>query len=106
MVNVGSLLAATVVVYIQENQGWGLGFAIPTFAMLMAIVCFVSGRKKYRHAPTAESPIVRVAKVLYTAAVNRWKLIKFHKRDSEPILDTEEERDRENLLERDRMSAD
>ncbi|KAI7835665.1 hypothetical protein COHA_010404, partial [Chlorella ohadii] len=40
-VNSGSLLAVTVIVWVQENVGWALGFAIPAAAMLCAIITFV-----------------------------------------------------------------
>lgn len=39
-INVGSLLASLVVVYIQENVSWVLGFGIPTVALFLAVVSF------------------------------------------------------------------
>ena len=50
VINIGSLLAATVVVYIQENVSWRVGFAVPTVAMALAVLCFVCGSRRYRHA--------------------------------------------------------
>ncbi len=54
VINLGSLFAVTVVVYVQEAVGWGVGFAIPAAAMLMAIVMFVSGTSLYSHVPPTE----------------------------------------------------
>ena len=69
-VNVGSLLAVTVVVWIQDAVSWSVGFAVPAAAMLCAIVVFVAGAGKYRHVTPAESPMARVVKVLAAAARN------------------------------------
>jgi dipeptide/tripeptide permease len=46
-INVGSLLASLVVVYIQENVSWVLGFGIPTAALLLAVISFWAGRHRY-----------------------------------------------------------
>jgi peptide/histidine transporter 3/4 len=70
VINVGSLLAATCVVYIQENISWMVGFAVPTVAMGVAVVCFVLGSGRYRHArraPGATSPIARALAVVASA---------------------------------------
>ena len=69
-VNVGSLLAVTVVVWIQDAVSWSVGFAVPAAAMLCAIVVFVAGAGKYKHVTPAESPMARVVKVLAAAARN------------------------------------
>jgi len=53
-VNIGSLIAVTVIVWIQENVGWAVGFAIPAAAMGLAIVTFVSGSRRYKHVPPTE----------------------------------------------------
>ncbi|KAK9806330.1 hypothetical protein WJX72_010466 [[Myrmecia] bisecta] len=71
-INVGSLLAVSVVVYIQESVGWAIGFAIPAVCMLLAILTFVSGSGKYTHVEPTESPMTRVVKVLSAATKARW----------------------------------
>ncbi|VAI62450.1 unnamed protein product [Triticum turgidum subsp. durum] len=50
LVNVGSLLSTTVLVWVQDNVGWGVGYAIPMVFMGFGLVVFVSGRKVYRAA--------------------------------------------------------
>ncbi|MEW5319134.1 MAG: hypothetical protein WDW38_010304 [Sanguina aurantia] len=70
-INIGSLLACTVVVYIQDSVSWTVGFAVPGVAMLLAVFCFLGGRSLYRHMPPTESPMARVAKVMMAALKNR-----------------------------------
>ena len=60
----GTLFSNTFLVYIQDNVGWGLGYAIPTISLLVAIIAFVFGTPIYRHKPKAESPFTTMAKVL------------------------------------------
>lgn len=65
-VNLGSLVATTVVVGVQENRGYGLGFAIPTIFFAAAILAFVLGAvfKLYIRIPPEGSPFTRVLRVL------------------------------------------
>ncbi|PRW50755.1 NRT1 PTR FAMILY -like [Chlorella sorokiniana] len=82
-VNIGSLLAVTIIVWVQENVGWALGFAIPALAMLCAIITFVAGSPLYTHVAPTESPISRVFKVVWAA----WRAPKQAAGDgSEPLL--------------------
>ena len=53
-INLGSLLACTVVVYVQEYYSWAVGFAIPAVAMALAIAVFVSGNSRYKHIKPSE----------------------------------------------------
>ena len=53
-INIGSLLAVTVVVYIQDSISWAIGFAIPAAAMLLAILTFIGGSSRYRHVEPTE----------------------------------------------------
>lgn len=45
----GSLLGNSLMPYIQDTIGWGLGFAIPAIAMLVSILCFMSCSRLYVH---------------------------------------------------------
>ncbi|MBA0849051.1 hypothetical protein Goshw_010653, partial [Gossypium schwendimanii] len=42
-INIGALVAYSVLVWIQTNIGWGWGFGIPAVAMAIAVVSFFSG---------------------------------------------------------------
>ncbi|XP_057765712.1 protein NRT1/ PTR FAMILY 3.1-like [Salvia miltiorrhiza] len=67
------LVANTVIVYIQDNAGWGWGLAVPTFAMFVSIVAFVFGYPLYRKLDPAGSPFTRLVQVS-AAAYRKRKL--------------------------------
>ncbi|XAR48310.1 hypothetical protein NMG60_11031081 [Bertholletia excelsa] len=66
-----SLTSLTVVVYVQDNVGWGLGLGIPTIAMALSIIFFVSGSPIYRKFKPGGSPLVRLAQVIVAALKKR-----------------------------------
>ena len=39
-INIGAMVSGTLVVWIQENKGWDLGFGIPAFFMGLATLSF------------------------------------------------------------------
>ncbi|XP_059644192.1 protein NRT1/ PTR FAMILY 5.8-like isoform X2 [Cornus florida] len=45
----GSLLGVSLMSYIQDTLGWGLGFAIPTMAMAISIAFFSLGSRYYTY---------------------------------------------------------
>lgn len=63
-INVGALIASSVLVWIQMNVGWGWGFGVPAVAMALAIVFFFSGSKIYRMQKPGGSPITRIIQVI------------------------------------------
>ena len=69
VINVGSLIASIAIVQVQ-NQSWLVGFAIPTIAMIVSVVCFIAGSRRYRHSPrpTDGSPITRALRVMWQAS--------------------------------------
>jgi len=66
-INLGSLLAVTVIVYIQENISWAVGFAVPAVCMALAVVVFIAGSGRYKHVEPSESPFSRVFKITWAA---------------------------------------
>lgn len=72
-INIGSLVAATVVVGVQENKGYGIGFGIPTIFFGVAIAAFVIGAvlKLYVCVPAEGSPFTRIWRVLRGAVAKR-----------------------------------
>lgn len=68
--NIGSLLSGTVLVWVQENIGWGVGFTVQTVFMLFGLAVFVAGRKVYRYKKLGGSPLTRVAQVVVAAVRN------------------------------------
>uniref|UniRef100_A0A383VGU9 Major facilitator superfamily (MFS) profile domain-containing protein n=1 Tax=Tetradesmus obliquus TaxID=3088 RepID=A0A383VGU9_TETOB len=73
VINIGSLVASTVVVGVQENKGYGIGFGIPTIFFAVAIVAFIIGAlfKLYTCLPAEGSPFTRIWRVLKGAFANR-----------------------------------
>ncbi|CAN7028430.1 hypothetical protein Bca4012_043326 [Brassica carinata] len=63
-INIGALVSSSLLVWIQENRGWGLGFGIPTVFMGLAIVSFFFGTPLYRFQKPGGSPITRISQVV------------------------------------------
>ncbi|KAI3429039.1 Protein kinase domain-containing protein [Psidium guajava] len=63
-INIGALIAGSVLVYIQDNVGWGLGFGIPAAAMAIAVCTFFSGTRLYRNQKPGGSPLTRLCQVV------------------------------------------
>lgn len=63
-INIGALVAASALVYVQTHVGWGWGFGIPAVAMAIAVVSFFIGSPLYRHQKPGGSPLTRIAQVL------------------------------------------
>ncbi|KAG6523559.1 hypothetical protein ZIOFF_013420 [Zingiber officinale] len=66
-INIGSLVASSVLVWVQTDVGWGWGFGIPAAAMALAVGSFFLGTPLYRHQRPGGSPITRVAQVIVAA---------------------------------------
>lgn len=69
----GTLFANTVLVYIQDNVGWTLGYGLPTIGLVISIAIFLAGTRFYRHKLPTGSPFTRMAKVI-VAAMRKWKV--------------------------------
>uniref|UniRef100_A0A0D3GL72 Peptide transporter n=1 Tax=Oryza barthii TaxID=65489 RepID=A0A0D3GL72_9ORYZ len=55
-INVGALVASSVLVWVQMNVGWGWGFGIPAVAMAVAVASFLMGSSLYRHQKPGGEP--------------------------------------------------
>ncbi|BBN13587.1 MFS transporter, POT/PTR family, peptide/nitrate/nicotianamine transporter [Marchantia polymorpha subsp. ruderalis] len=66
-INVGALISASALVYIQEHVGWGWGFGVPAVAMGIAIGSFFLGTPLYRHQKPGGSPLTRITQVVVAA---------------------------------------
>ncbi|KAJ4780888.1 Protein NRT1/ PTR FAMILY 8.5 [Rhynchospora pubera] len=71
MINIGALLSGIILVYIQDNYGWGLGFGIPTLFMGLDIVSFFIGTGIYRFQRPGGSPVIRICQVI-VASCRKW----------------------------------
>ncbi|KAJ9548771.1 hypothetical protein OSB04_021314 [Centaurea solstitialis] len=69
-INIGALIASSVLVWVQMNVGWGWGFGIPAVAMALAVIFFFSGSRLYRLQKPSGSPIVRLCQVIVASLRN------------------------------------
>lgn len=70
----GTLFANTVLVYIQDNVGWTLGYGLPTAGLAISILIFLAGTQFYRHKKPTGSPFTKMAKVI-VASLRKWEVI-------------------------------
>ncbi|VAH01270.1 unnamed protein product [Triticum turgidum subsp. durum] len=63
----GILFSSTVLVYLQDNVSWSVGYGIPTLGLVVSIVIFLVGTPMYRHKVPQGSAITRIGKVLASA---------------------------------------
>ncbi|XP_054824489.1 protein NRT1/ PTR FAMILY 6.3-like [Prosopis cineraria] len=66
-ISIGSLAAVTILVYIQDNVGREWGYGICATAIVIALVVFLSGTKRYRFKKLVGSPLTQIAVVLVAA---------------------------------------
>ncbi|WCJ42923.1 Major facilitator superfamily protein [Euphorbia peplus] len=71
-INVGALIASSLLVYVQMNWSWGWGFGIPAIAMAIAVVSFFSGTRLYRNQKPGGSPLTRLCQVI-VASTRKYK---------------------------------
>lgn len=72
-ISMGTLTAVTVLVYIQDNVDRSLGYGLCSASMLVAIIIFLSGSKRYRYKKSIGSPIVYILQVI-AAAIRKRKM--------------------------------
>ncbi|CAL5198019.1 unnamed protein product [Lathyrus oleraceus] len=72
-ISMGSILAVTILVYIQDHLGRAWGYSICAGAILAALLVFLSGTKKYRYKKRVGSPLTQIAAV-FVAAWRKRKL--------------------------------
>uniref|UniRef100_A0ACD5TFP5 Uncharacterized protein n=1 Tax=Avena sativa TaxID=4498 RepID=A0ACD5TFP5_AVESA len=66
-VNGGFFFASTVMVWIQDNCGWALGFGIPTVFLAVGIAGFLCGTRVYRYQKPGGSALTRTCQVAVAA---------------------------------------
>lgn len=70
-ITMGAMLAVTVLVYVQDNEGRGVGYGVCVASMVVALCIFVGGTRSYRLNPPEGSPLTKIAQVLVAAWENR-----------------------------------
>ncbi|KAJ7982344.1 protein NRT1/ PTR FAMILY 5.4-like [Quillaja saponaria] len=70
---VGSTAAILVVVYVQDNVGWGVGLGVLAAVLAVSLVLFLLGINKYRKESPPGSPFTKLAQV-FVAAARKWRV--------------------------------
>ncbi|KAM3300990.1 protein NRT1/ PTR FAMILY 8.1 isoform X1 [Capsicum chacoense] len=63
-INIGALIASSLIVWIQQDIGWGWGFGVPAVAMAFAVISFFGGSHLYRYQKPGGSPLTRICQVV------------------------------------------
>ncbi|KAL2901750.1 Protein NRT1/ PTR FAMILY 6.3 [Bienertia sinuspersici] len=66
-ISLGSLAAVTILVYIQDNMGRQWGYGICACAIMLALVVFLCGTRRYRFKKLVGSPLTQIAAVFVAA---------------------------------------
>ncbi|XVF54690.1 hypothetical protein PTKIN_Ptkin05aG0201200 [Pterospermum kingtungense] len=66
-INIGILVASSVIVWIQMNIGWGWGFGISAIALAISVASFFYGTPTYRFQKPAGSPLTRICQVIVSS---------------------------------------
>lgn len=91
--NIGAIIASSLLVWIQDNVGWGIGFGIPTALMGVCIASLLIGTPLYRFQKPGGSPLTRICQVLVAS---------FRKRNLKVLVDNSplhETQDRSSAIE-------
>ncbi|KAK9149661.1 hypothetical protein Scep_008418 [Stephania cephalantha] len=70
-INIGTLLAVTVLVYVQDNVGRCWAYGICSLSTCIMAVAFLSGTKRYRYQKCLGSPIIRILQNVVAAVRKR-----------------------------------
>ncbi|KAG4970827.1 hypothetical protein AAZX31_13G152000 [Glycine max] len=72
-ISFGTLAAVTVLVYLQDEVSRSLAYGICSVSMIIAIIVFLSGTKRYRYKRSLGSPIVHIFQVI-AASIKKRKM--------------------------------
>ncbi|KAF9611570.1 hypothetical protein IFM89_033574 [Coptis chinensis] len=69
----GTLFANTILLYVQDNVGWSVGYGLTTAELAILILIFLVGTPFYRHKVPTGSPFTSMSRVL-VAAIRKWRI--------------------------------
>ena len=70
VINLGSLLAYTIVAYVQQDISFFLGFLIPVACIIIALITFVIGSGEYKFQLCSDSGLSMIMKIVKEAISN------------------------------------
>ena len=71
LISLGTLMAVTILVYVQDQVSRSWGYGICSLSMFIAVLLFLSGTRRYRYKECSESPIVHILQVIVAASKKR-----------------------------------
>lgn len=71
VISSGTLLAVTVLVYLQDQVGRSWAYGICSASMTLAFLVFLLGTKRYRYKQRLGTPIVQILQVIVAAVKKR-----------------------------------
>ncbi|XP_047331953.1 protein NRT1/ PTR FAMILY 2.11-like [Impatiens glandulifera] len=75
------MIALTIIVYIQTNKSWLIGFSIPTFLMFVSCIVFFAGKRIYVRVVPQGSPLTSIVQVIVCSVRKRG--LKLYKEDDD-----------------------
>lgn len=88
VISAGNLFSTVVIVYLQENVNWEVGYTVLTVSLAISMIIFWMGSPLYRHKLPSGSPFTKIARV-FVASAMKWKVavpvdpIELHELDAE-----------------------
>lgn len=70
-IGVSTVLALTIIVYIQDQLGWKFGFGVPVILMIISTLIFLAGASLYVKVKPSKSLFTGFVQVLVVAFKNR-----------------------------------
>ncbi|CAL4930008.1 unnamed protein product [Urochloa decumbens] len=68
--NAGALISGTIIVWIQDHEGWLWGFTIAALFVALGLGSFLLGSSVYRFQKPGGSPLARMCQVIVAATCN------------------------------------
>ncbi|OVA04611.1 Proton-dependent oligopeptide transporter family [Macleaya cordata] len=84
-ISLGAIVGLTLIVWIQDNKGWDLGFTVSAGFILLGVLVVGSGFPFFRHQIPTGSPLTRMLQVLVAAF--RKRKLQFPENDEEMYLE-------------------
>lgn len=70
-VGVSIMISITVIVYIQDQKGWKVGFGVPAILMAIAVISFFLGSPFYKKVEASKSLFTGFAQVMVASFKNK-----------------------------------
>lgn len=70
-IGISTIIALTIIVYIQDHKGWKIGFGIPVALMVVSVLAFYAGYPLYLRVKADTSLFTGLAQVMVVAFKNR-----------------------------------